>query len=100
VTAASDILCVETVVNPLQLYHDISDTPASLDEIKLLLTIRSEYLHREYLSHTITLHRMYEMLTILTDVHSVCLSVCLSVTRLRSCFVGIVLRACVADVNL
>ena len=38
---AAEILSVETVVNPLQLYHDVTDTAASLDEIKLLLTIRS-----------------------------------------------------------
>ena len=41
VVAAAEVLCVETVVNPLQLYHDVGDTDASLDEIKLLLTIRS-----------------------------------------------------------
>jgi len=40
VSAAAEILCVETVVNPMQLYHDLSDAPAPLDEIKLLLTIR------------------------------------------------------------
>jgi len=40
-SAAAEILCVETVVNPLQLYHDVANTDESLDEIKLLLTIRS-----------------------------------------------------------
>jgi len=39
--AAADIFCVETVVNPLQLYHDVCDTPDPPDELKLLLTIRS-----------------------------------------------------------
>jgi len=48
---------VETVVNPLQLYHDISDltaTASSLDEIKLLLTIRSTYrtIRRRYNWHS------------------------------------------------
>ena len=40
---AAEILCVETVVNPLELYYDVSESPESLDEIKLLLTIRSAY---------------------------------------------------------
>jgi len=31
----------------------------------------------------IRLHRMHEMLTILTDVRGVCQSVCLSVTRIK-----------------
>jgi len=40
------------------------------------------------------LHRMHEMLCILTDVRGVCLSVCLSVTRLKSAAVRAVYAIC------
>ena len=50
VVAAAEVLCVETVVNPLQLYHDVSATESPLDEIKLLLTIRSAVIsHKIYI---------------------------------------------------
>jgi len=46
------------------------------------------------LSNSFRLRQMHEMLTIVTDVRGVCLSVCLSVMRLKSAAAHAVYVAC------